>query len=176
MAVQVHNGEYRQRIVVDREKHAEREAMKHSAPNIAENERELPRSILDPAENRAKLVGKFKPETVPFTLVPRSSVEGIEFSLWANVESRHLRIAAQAMLKSVHDVPPRLDIARRPPMSGKPFLQHCFLPLMKRHAVNASGNVVPQRLHIVDLIFDRELVESRRQRQRMSHIPIYSRP
>ena len=41
---------------------------------------------------------------------------------------------------------------------------------MKRYLVEAGGDVIPQRLHVVDLVFDRKTVKPRRwQRQRISH-------
>jgi hypothetical protein len=47
-------------------------------------------------------------------------------------------------------------------MCGESLLQDALLPLMKRHLIQAGCNVVPERLYIVDLVFDRKIVETRR--------------
>lgn len=55
-------------------------------------------------------------------------------------------------------------------MCGESLLQDALLPLMKRHLIQAGCNMVPERLYVVDLIFDRKIVESRRwQWHRVSH-------
>jgi hypothetical protein len=55
-------------------------------------------------------------------------------------------------------------------MSSQPLLQDPALPLVQRDLVCRCGDTVPQRLHVVDLLLDGQLVEPRRgHRERLAH-------
>jgi hypothetical protein len=45
-------------------------------------------------------------------------------------------------------------------MGSQTFLQNLALPLMQRNLIGAGRDPFPETLDIVDLIFDREVVES----------------
>lgn len=55
-------------------------------------------------------------------------------------------------------------------MRSQTFLQQSLLPLLERHLLDTGCDTVPERLHVVDLLFDGKGVESwRRERQGLSH-------
>jgi len=45
-------------------------------------------------------------------------------------------------------------------MGSQAFLKKLTLPLVQRNLIGASCDAVPKRLDAVNLVFDRELVES----------------
>ena len=156
------DGQDRHSLAFDDEEHPEREAMKNRSPNLTNDDRELQRSLLNAHERRAKLIEEFCPEATALTLIPRASLLDVEFCLRPNVEPGHLWAGAETVLNSLDDFPPWPRVAWRLTMRGEPFLQQGLLPLVKGHLIDAGGNAVPQRLHVVDLVFDRQGVEPRR--------------
>ena len=46
-------------------------------------------------------------------------------------------------------------------MSGETLFQDSLLPLLQRHLVDGRRYVIPERLHVVNLLFDRKRVEPR---------------
>lgn len=51
-------------------------------------------------------------------------------------------------------------------MCRETLFQEGLLPLLERYLVDIRGDVIPERLHVVDLVFDRKRVEPMgRQRQ-----------
>jgi hypothetical protein len=72
------------------------------------------------------------------------------------------------MLDSFNDFLPRSGFLRGLAMCRETIFQEGLLPLLKRYLVDIRRDVIPQRLHVVDLVFDRKRVEPRwRQRQGM---------
>ena len=66
----------------------------------------------------------------------------------------------QAVLNPFDDFLPRPGIARRATMGSQTFLQQSLLPFLERHLIDGGCDPVPQRLHVVDLLFNRERIES----------------
>jgi len=95
----------------------------------------------------------------------RSCLEGIEFCFRTNCQPVHLPNAAETLVHPFNDLRPRPRVVRRQPMCRKALIQQGLLPLLEWHLIDAGRDVVPERLHVVDLIVDRKRVEpSGRQR------------
>jgi hypothetical protein len=142
--------------------------VENGPPKLAKDERKTQRPFLDPRKRCAKFSEEFRPEALPLAVVPGSCFEGIEFCLRPNVEPRHLPTGAEALLDSCNDFLPRARFIRRAAMRCETFLQKGLLPLLERYLVDIRRDVVPERLHVVDLVFDWKRVEpGGRQRQGM---------
>ena len=56
------------------------------------------------------------------------------------------------------------------------LLKQLEVPRRRRHVVGTTRDSAPERLHVVDLIFDRKLVETRRRNgERLAHADYRSR-
>ena len=74
------------------------------------------------------------------------------------------------MLYSFNDLLPRSGFLRGSVMCRETLFQKGLLPLLKGYLVDIRRDVIPERLHVVDLVFDRKRVEPwGRQRQGMRH-------
>lgn len=81
-----------------------------------------------------------------------------------------LPTGSEAMLYSFNDLLPRSGFFRYSVMRRETFFQEGLLPLLQRHLVDVRGDVIPERLHVVNLFFDRKRLEpGGRQRQGMGH-------
>lgn len=58
-------------------------------------------------------------------------------------------------------------------MCREAVFEERLLPLVERHVVGGCRHAIPQRLHVVDLVFDRKRVEPRG-RQRWPVRVVYS--
>jgi hypothetical protein len=67
----------------------------------------------------------------------------------------------QAPLKSIKHVVPWSRFIRCSAMSSKSLLKELSLPIVQRNLVGVGRDPVPKGLHIVDLLFDRKIVEAR---------------
>lgn len=104
-------------------------------------------------------------ESISFAVIPRSGLFGIEFCFRPNVEPDHLSAGAKVPLNPLDDLSPRPAGARRLTMRRETLLQQGLLPLVQRHLTGTGRNAVPQRLYVVDLIFNRQALKPwRRQR------------
>lgn len=150
------------------EEHAEWEPVENCSPELPEDERKTQRSFLDPCQRCVKFNEEFRPEALAPAVVPRRCFEGIEFSLGPNLQPRHLRTGAEAMPYSLDDLLPRSGFRRGSAMCRETLFQEGLLPLLERDLVDTRRDVIPERLHVIDLVFDRKRVEPRgRQRQGM---------
>src|SRR5438034_10194001 len=116
----------------------------------------------DPRKGCAKFSEEFRPEALPLAVVPRCCFEGIELRLGPNLQQRHLPTGAEALLNSFNDLLPRSGFFRSSAMCRETLFQARLLPLLERYLVDIRRDVIPERLHIVDLILDRKRVEPRR--------------
>jgi hypothetical protein len=141
------------------EEQAERKPVENGSPTLPKDDRKTRRSFLDPRERRTKFSEEFHPEAFPFTVVPRSRLESIKFSLRPNLQQRHLPTGAEPLLHSFNHLWPRSGFFRGAAMGSETLFQKSFLPLLERDLVDTRRDVIPERLHVVDLIFDRKRVE-----------------
>jgi hypothetical protein len=166
MPMQMGDGEHCRNLGLDDKEHAEWKPVEDGPPKFAKDPRKAQQSVLDPHKRCPKLGEEFGPETLTLALIPRCRFERIEFCLRPNVEPRHLPTGAKALLNSCNDVLPGTRFVRGLAMRCETLLQESLLPLLERYLVDIRRDVVPERLHVVDLVFDRKRVEPRgRQRQ-----------
>ena len=72
------------------------------------------------------------------------------------------------MLHSFDDLLPRSGFLRGSAMCPETLFKKGLLPLLERDLVDIRCDVIPERLDVIDLVFDRKRVEPRgRQRQGM---------
>jgi hypothetical protein len=168
MPMQMRDGENCGKVGLYEEEHAERKPVEDRPSKLAKDDRETQRAVFDPCKGCAKFSNEFRPKTLPLALVPGCRFEGIEFCLRPNVQPGHLPTGAEALLDSRKDFLPRSGFVRGSAIRRKTLLQEGLLPLLERHLVDIGRDVVPERLHVVNLVFDRKRVEPRgRQRQRV---------
>ena len=160
MAMQVRDRQDCCDIGVHDEEHAKREAPKNGTATFAEDERIMPRAFFDSCERGAKFGQELQTQAIAFAVIPRGRFKGIEFCLRPNVEPGHLRPGTQALLDTFDDFLPRPSVARRSTMRSQTFFQQGPLPFLERHLIDSGCDAVPKRLHVVDLLFNRKLVES----------------
>ena len=166
-----HDGEF----AFHEKEHAEWEAVENGSPKVSRNPWESQRPFFDARQGCSKCIEEFHPKPFAFTFVPHGRLEGVEFSFWPDVQPSHLPTGAETLLKSFDDLFPWTGFLRGPPMRRKPFVQNGLLPPLKGHLVQARRDVIPKRLHVVDLFFHGKSVESGgRQGQRMRHAPDYT--
>ena len=139
--------------------------MKNGSPNLTADERALKGRLLDPDKGGAQFEEECGAEADSLALIPRTSLFGVEFRFGPNVEPGHLSAGAKTLLNAFDYVSPRPGVTGRLTMRREALLQQNLLPLVQRHLVDASRDAVPERLNVVDLIFDSQAFEpGRRQR------------
>ena len=153
------NGQNGRHIAFCDEEDAKRKPMKNGSSDFATDERELEGGLLNAAECDAQFGEELGPEAASFALIPRTCLFGVEFCLRPNVEPSHLSSGAKVLLNPVDDFSPRPSVAGRLTMRRESLLQQGLLPLVQWHLVYPGRNGVPQRLYIVDLIFDWQAFE-----------------
>ena len=142
------------------EERAKWKPVENGSPKLLKDERKAQRPFFDPRKRCPKFNEEFRPEALPFALVPRCRCEGIELCFRPNFEQRHLPTGAETLLYSFDDVFPRSGFFRRSLMCREPFCQEGLLPLLERYLVDIRGDVIPERLHVVDLVFDRKRLKT----------------
>ena len=165
MTVEVGNRQNRSRVPFGDEKYPKRKPVNYGAADLATDERELKGRLLNANECRAQFGEEFSTKAVLFAVIPRPRLFGVEFRLGPNVEPDHLANGAKVSLHPLDNLSPRPGVAGRLAMRRKPFPQQGCLPFLQWHLVDTGRYGVPQRLNVVDLVLNREAVESRR-RQR----------
>jgi hypothetical protein len=166
--MEMRNRQDRREISLNDEKHAEWKPVEDGPPVLAKHPRKAQRAFFDSREGCAKFDEECRSEAVPLTVVPSRRLEEIEFRFRPNVQPKHLPTGTQTLLNSLDDLLPGPCFIRRPAMRGEALRQERLLPLLQRNLVDVRRNVIPQRLDVLNLVFNRERVESRRrQRQRI---------
>lgn len=130
--MQVRDGQNCCKLRLHDEEHAERKPVENSSPKLVEDDRKTQRLFLDPGKRCAKFSEEFRPEGLPFAVVPRCRFEGIEFCLRPNLQPRHLPTGAETLLHSFYDLLPRSGFFRESAMCGEALLQQGSLPLLER--------------------------------------------
>ena len=153
--MQVSDGQNGRNIVFCDEEYAKRKSVQERSADLTSDERKLERCLLNPDERSAQRGDEVGSEATSFTVIPCTSRFGIEFCLGPNVEPNHLSTCAKVPLYAFDDLSPWACVAGRPTMRGQPVLQQGLLPLVQRHLVHTGCDTVPQRLDVVDLIFNR---------------------
>lgn len=173
--MKMRDGHDRCQFTFDGEEHAERKSVDDCAPKRRRDDRKLQRSLLDPAQRGAKCLEKLVTEPVALALVPEHRFERVQFCFGTNLQTSHLPSVAQTLLEPFDDLWPGPGYMRRSTVRLEPFLENGLLPFVQRYLIHAGGDVIPQRLDVIDLVLDRKIVESwRRQRQGMCHDSDYN--
>ena len=154
MPMQMRDGENRCNLSLDDEEHAERKSMENGSTTFLKDDRKSQRSGLDPLKCRAKFNQEFCSEAGSFSFVPRCCFEGVAFCFRADVEPRHLPTGAEAILYSFNDLSPRLSLSGGSMMYREALFQERLLPLLERYLINTCSDMVPERLDVIDLVFD----------------------
>ncbi len=149
--------------------------MNDRAPKRPRDDGELQRCLFDPGEGGPEFLKKLTAEPIPLAFVPQHRLERIEFCLGTDLQASHLPTIAKTALEPFDDFLPWPGFLGCSTMRRKPFLEDGLLPFVKRYLIHTRGDVIPERLNVVDLLIDGQVVESwRRQRQRMRHESDYS--
>ena len=166
--MQVRDGESCCDLGLPDEEHAERKPVDDRSPQVPKDERKTQRPFLDPRKRCAKFNQEFRPEALPLAFVPRCRFERVELCLRPNLQQRHLPTGTEAMRYSFNDLLPRSGFRRGSLMCRETLFQEGLLPLLERDLVDIRRDVIPERLHVIDLVLNRKRVEPRgRQRQGM---------
>ena len=152
------------------EEHSKREAPQNGSAKFVEDEWIALWAFFNSCERGAKFSQELQSQAIAFAVIPRCRFKGIEFCLRPNVEPGHLLPSTQTLLNPVDDFAPWPSVAGRSTMSGQAFLKQNPLPFLERHLIDSGCDAVPERLHVVDLLFNRKRVEPwGRQRQGWRH-------
>jgi hypothetical protein len=169
MPAKVRDCHDRRDLVVQGEEDSKRKAMEDCPPDVAEDSGELARRLLDALKRRTGSLEELHTQTRPLALIPNRRLEGIHLRLRANPQPGHLA-RSQPPLETLENLLPWKSFVWSCAVGGQPLLQEFPLPVGKRHLIDASGDVIPERLDVCDLLIDRELVKARRrQRQGSAH-------
>lgn len=170
VAPKVRDGESDRTLGLDDEEHAEGEPAEDRAANFTGDNWEPMRPVLNSRERRPEFSEEFRSKAGPLALVPGPRVERVELCLRPDRETRHLPAVAETFLYAFDDLFPGTCFVRSPVVFGKAFFQERLLPVLQRHLTCSRGDAIPKRLHVLDLILDRQRVEpGRRKRQGVSH-------
>ena len=161
MSMKMGDGSYSREVGFHEKEDAEREAVDNSSSELSRDEWEPKRSIFDAGERCPECFEEFRTKAFAFAFVPHRSLKGIEFGLRPDFQPRYLLTGAETLLESLDDFFPWPGFFRRSSMCRKPLFQDGLLPLLKRDMVNARRDVIPKRLHVVDLFFHGKRVEPR---------------
>lgn len=168
--MRVRDRDNRRKLTFQYEKHTEWKTIEEGSSKFTRDDRKAQRPFLDPCERCAKCSDEFRAKALPFAVVPQCCIKSVKLSLRPNLQPRHLPTRAQTQLKSLDDVFPWLAFLRCSTMCREAFLQNGLLPSLEWNLIDARRDMVPKRLDVVDLLFDRQCVEPRgRQRQGMGH-------
>jgi hypothetical protein len=159
MPMQMSDGQNRCDLSLHDEEHPERKPVDNGPPKLLKNEWKKQRTFLDSPECCPKFNEEFRPKSLSLTVVPWCRFQCIEFCLRPNSEQGHLPTGAEAMLNSFKNLLPRSGVFRISAMRGKTLFQQGLLPLLEWNLVDICCDVIPERLHVVDLVFDWHRVE-----------------
>jgi hypothetical protein len=152
------------------EKYAEGKPAEDRASNLAKDDWEALWPFFDSRERGPEFNEEFGAEVDALAFVPPRRIKRIELRLRPNREARHLPVVAKTFLCAVDDVFPGTRFVGSATVFRQTFFQKGLLPVLQRHLARRRGDAIPQRLHVFDLILDRQRVEpGRRQRHRAGH-------
>ena len=142
------------------EEHPERKSVNNRAPKRARDHGKLERSFFDSDKRDAKCLKKLGTEPVALAFVPQHCFKRVEFCFRPDLQTSHLPSVVKTVLEPFDDLLPRPGLLRCSTMRCKPFLENGLLPFVTWYLIHAGGDVIPERLDIVDLIFNGKIVES----------------
>src|SRR5262245_2253411 len=133
----------------------------------------LERPLTDPRERSIEVGDEACAESGPLTFVPSRRRLDIGLGKCPNDESpsdRPLAAAIDFLAESLlHGLPAVAGVWIRFEIL-QTLLDGCPVPLRNRHCLRSRGDAIPQRLQVVDLLLDRQVVETgRRQRDWCGH-------
>ncbi len=160
MTVEVDDRHYRGNVVLQREEHAKRKPVQDGSSSFSEDDGELKRRFFDSPKGGARGLEELRAETGPLGLVPERRLEGVGLRLRANPELAHLARLSQPHLETFENFLPRTSLVGSGTMCREARFQELALPVRERHLLDARRDVVPQRLDVVDLLIDGQLIET----------------
>lgn len=157
-------GENHYRVFRDQEVDGVRKRVQQSTSHVRRDERKLQGADAQPIEQFIGRVEEPEAQAGALVLVPRR--RPLDVGLCERSDDPPTRYDSlgltQLFSKPIpHDIPALASIGVCV-VVFQAFVQHCSVPIRYRHLLGCCSNAFPQQLHVIDLLFDRELVESRR--------------
>jgi hypothetical protein len=169
MTAQVQDGEHRDQVPCCREEHPVRKIANQGAPGVLLNDGKLKRTLHEPDEDGIDL--RLEPEAQARTLalVSKRRLEDLELGFRGDVEPPHLANGAEAHEQLLTDLGPGACGQFPAPVCREALGNDLALPVGDGDVVRMLGNVIPERLDVLDLLVRRELIEAGRRKCRLGH-------
>ena len=174
MTAQVQDGEHRNQVGFRREEHTVRKITHQGPPNVLLDDWNLKRILQESGENGVDLRLKAEAKTLTLALVSKRRLENLELGLSRNVEPPHLPNSAEASQQLLADLRPGAGGHLAAPVCPKALGNDLAMPVRDRDVLWMLGEMVPERLNVFELLVRRELVETRRRKRRLRHVPSIS--
>jgi hypothetical protein len=165
------HGYHRNEVVLRDEEHTVREIAKECPPSAFLDLRKLERILEQSRENGIDLRLKAEAEASTLALVPKRRLKNLELGLERDVEPPHLTSSAETGQKLFADLRPRAGGYLAATVCGEAFGYDLAMPVRHRYLLRMLREMIPERLNVFELLVRRELVETRRRKGRVRHVP-----
>ena len=163
-------GEHRNEIGFRCEIHGVRKNANDCSANAFLNYGKLERIVDESGEDGIDLRFEADTEANALALVSKRGLENLELGLGRNFESPHSASSAKARKKFFADLRPRAGSDLATSMRREAIGDDLSVPVRNRHLLRMLGEVIPERLNVLELLVWREILEAGRRNGRLRHM------
>jgi hypothetical protein len=165
----VKHGEHRNEIGFQCEIHGVRKDANDCSANAFLNDRKLKGVVDESREDGIDLRFEADTEANALALVSKRGLENLELGFGRDIESPHSASSAKASQKFFADLRPRAGGDLATSMRGEPFRDNVSMPIRHRYILRMLGEVIPERLNVLELLVWREILEAGRRNGGLRH-------
>ena len=166
----VRYGEHHNEIGFQCEIQGVRKNANDCSANAFLNDRKLEWTIDESGEDGIDLRLEADTETNALAFVSERGLENLELGLGRNFEPPHSASSAKAGQKFVADFRPRAGGELAPSMRPEAFGDDLAMPIRYWYVLRMLGEVIPERLNVLELLVWREILEAGRRHGGLRHV------
>ena len=163
-------GEHRQEIGFQCEIHGVRKNTNDRSANAFLDYWKLEGIIDEPGEDGIDLRFEAYAEANALAFVSKRGLKDLELGLGRNIEAPHSVSSAKAGEKFFADLRPRAGSNLPTSMRREAIRNDLSVPVRNRHLLRMLGEVIPERLNVLELLLWREILEAGRRNGRLRHM------
>jgi hypothetical protein len=152
------------------EVHGVRKDANNRSANAFVNYRKLERIVDESGEDGINLRFEADTEANPLALVSKRGLENLELGLGRDIEPPHSACGAEPGKEFVADFRPRARRGFATAMRSEALRNDLSMPVRDWHLLRVLGEVIPERLNVLELLIWRELLEAGGRNGGLRHI------